>query len=476
MLFESYCTKVAYLLIIKDTVPTVLGFEHGTHMLERNLIVIATSSMVMVPLSMQRDMASLSFTSALSVFADSVLVVFIAMFAPVKESVAAQGGFLEVLKQDGVQSTLFIGLGILSTAMACQHSAFIVANSLENKTRRRWRIVTNQSIGMSAILCAILGVCGYLGFLEMTQGDVLNNFSLESAQADAARILLAFTMYVTYPMESFVARHVLIMLVHNGDMDARGGFTLENESQVEEIELAERRPEEGDAATVNSTNTNQTSGSVIVEGGGILCMNRRQSWTLTVYLMTLIPALIFSDIGPVLSLTGAVGGSCISYIGPGLCFLGLNGETFLAKVNDWVANWRIKRGYSKGESSKVTDASELPVEGNASLELPQNPYINSYKSITEGPKPCWYYLGLFPFWCSVANVGAVHTQRKIDASGLAANIVVNDDESDVLPAPTNWDFFVSFFFVLFGFVSAVAGVFSNVYVQMKGLDEVQVEP
>jgi sodium-coupled neutral amino acid transporter 11 len=251
----------------------------------------------MVPLSMQRDMASLSFTSALSVFADTVLVVFIAMFAPVKESVATQGGFLEVLKQDGVQSTLFVGLGILSTAMACQHSAFIVANSLENKTRRRWRIVTNQSISMSAILCAILGVCGYLGFLGATQGDVLNNFPLDSMQADAARILLAFTMYVTYPMESFVARHVLIMLVHNGDMDARGGFTLENESQVEEIELAERRPDEGDAATVNTTNT---SGSVIVEGGGILCMNRRQSWTLTVYLMTLIPALIFSDIGPVL--------------------------------------------------------------------------------------------------------------------------------------------------------------------------------
>ncbi|KAL7503207.1 hypothetical protein ACHAXN_001031 [Cyclotella atomus] len=475
MFVMAYGAMVAYLLIIKDTIPTVLGYEHGTHMLERNLIVIATSLMVMVPLSMQRDMASLSFTSALSVFADSILVVFIAMFAPVKESVAAQGGFLEVLKQDGIQSTMFIGLGILSTAMACQHSAFIVANSLENKTRNRWRIVTNQSIGMSTILCAILGVCGYLGFLGLTQGDVLNNFPLDSTQADAARMLLAFTMYVTYPMESFVARHVLIMLVHNGDMDARGGFTLENESQVEEIELAERRPQEGDAETVNSTNTNQTTGSVIIEGGGILCMNRRQSWTLTVYLMTLIPALIFSDIGPVLSLTGAVGGSCISYIGPGLCFLGLNGDAFLAKVNDWVSNWRTKRGYNKGESSGVTDSSELPVEGNASLEIPQNPSINSYTNVTSGPKPCLYYMGLFPFWCSVANIGAQHTQKKIDASGLAADANVNADESsDVLPSPTNWDFFVSFFFVLFGFVAAVAGVFSNVYVQMKNLD--QVEP
>ncbi|EED86198.1 amino acid/polyamine transporter, partial [Thalassiosira pseudonana CCMP1335] len=294
MFIMAYGAMVAYLLIIKDTVPTVLGYEHGTHLLERNLILIATSLLVMVPLSMQRDMASLSFTSAISVFADVILVVFIAAFSPIKESIENAGGFGQVLKNDGINSTLFIGLGILSTAMACQHSAFIVANSLENKTRQRWRWVTNQSIGLSAILCAILGICGYLGFLGETQGDVLNNFSLESLEANAARVLLAFTMLFTYPMESFVARHVLIMLIHNGDMDARGGFTLENER-------------------------------------GLLCMNRRQTWTVTVYLMTLIPALIFSDIGPVLSLTGAVGGSCISYIGPGLVYLGVNGEAFLVR-------------------------------------------------------------------------------------------------------------------------------------------------
>ncbi len=193
MFIMAYGAMVAYLLIIKDTVPTVMGFEHGTHLLERNLILIATSLFIMVPLSMQRDMASLSFTSAISVTADMILVVFIAAFSPIKENVAANGGFGEVLKNDGINSTLFVGLGILSTAMACQHSAFIVANSLADKTRKRWRWVTNQSIALSAILCLILGICGYLGFLGMTQGDVLNNFPLDSMQANAARVLLAFS-------------------------------------------------------------------------------------------------------------------------------------------------------------------------------------------------------------------------------------------------------------------------------------------
>eukprot|EP00579_Thalassiosira_antarctica_P029102 CAMPEP_0202026498 /NCGR_PEP_ID=MMETSP0905-20130828/59036_1 /ASSEMBLY_ACC=CAM_ASM_000554 /TAXON_ID=420261 /ORGANISM="Thalassiosira antarctica, Strain CCMP982" /LENGTH=407 /DNA_ID=CAMNT_0048589729 /DNA_START=22 /DNA_END=1242 /DNA_ORIENTATION=+ len=404
----AYGAMVAYLLIIKDTVPTVLGFEHGSHFLERNLILVATSLLIMVPLAMQRDMASLSFTSALSVAADMILVVFIAAYAPIKENVAANGGFVEVLKNDGINpQTMFVGLGILSTAMACQHSAFIVANSLEGKTRQRWRWVTNQSITLSAILCLVLGVCGYLGFIGMTQGDVLNNFPIDSIQANGARVLLAITMFFTYPMESFVARHVLIMLVHNGDMDARGGFTLENESLVEQEELGE------DDATVNTT---ISTGSVI-EGGGVLCMNRRQTWTIMCYLVTLLPALVVNDIGPVLSLTGAVGGSCISYIGPGLVYLGVNGEEFLNKVGGWLDRWRRARGYTASSNNTAgVSEGDLPVEGNASLAIPQDVDKFSYESITSGRKPLWYYLGLFPIWTSVANSGATHMQKKIDAA------------------------------------------------------------
>mmetsp|Transcript_15111 Transcript_15111/g.32799 ORF Transcript_15111/g.32799 Transcript_15111/m.32799 type:complete len:632 (+) Transcript_15111:106-2001(+) len=472
MFICAYGAMVAYLLIIKDTVPTVMGFEHGTHLWERNLIVIATSLFIMVPLSMQRDMASLSFTSALSVTADMILVLFIAAFSPIKENVAANGGIGEILKNDGINSTLFVGLGILSTAMACQHSAFIVANSLENKSRQRWRWVTHQSIALSAALCLVLGICGYLGFLDMTQGDVLNNFPLDSMQANAARVLLAFTMFFTYPMESFVARHVLIMLVHNGDMDARGGFTLDNESRVEEEELGEGEGL-GDDGTVNTTNTNQTTGSII-EGGGVFCLNRRQTWTIMVYLMTLLPALVINDIGPVLSLTGAIGASCISYIGPGLVYLGVNGEEFLNKIGGWLDRWRRAKGYTTASNNNANvSEGDLPVEGNASLEISQDVYKFSYESITSGSKPLWYYLGLFPIWTSVANSGANHMQKKIEATNaVAGGGAMEETMKEVLPPPSKWDFGVSMFFVLFGVVSAVAGVLSNVYVQMNDWDEV----
>jgi sodium-coupled neutral amino acid transporter 11 len=276
MFVMAYGAMVAYLLIIKDTVPHILGVDSR---ITRTLIMVATSITVMVPLSMQRDMASLAITSIFSVLADAILVGFIVTCSPISETVEDAGGFGAVLRNDAINPTLFIGLGILSTAMACQHSAFIVSGSLENKTMTRWGKVTGFSITLSAILCLILGICGYLGFLENTQGDVLNNFDNDSIVANVARFLLAITMFCTYPMESFVARHVLVHLFHDGDLDGKDDV---NHSGVE-----------GD------------------EAGGYFCFNRRQTWTMVIYVMTLIPALFVDDLGPVLSITGSLGGGCI---------------------------------------------------------------------------------------------------------------------------------------------------------------------
>jgi hypothetical protein len=68
------------------------------------------------------------------------------------------------------------------------------------------------------------------------------------------------------------------MLMHNGDMDATGGFTLENEDCLEAEELGA-----GDEDNDDDANSGKKA---IIEGGGVLCMNRRQTWTALVYLVS----------------------------------------------------------------------------------------------------------------------------------------------------------------------------------------------
>ena len=199
MMVMAYGAMVAYLLIIKDTVPTLLGINNG---FERELVLIVTSVIVILPLSLLKDMASLSLTSFLSVSCDIILVFFIVIFSPIPSSIEENGGFGEVLLKDSIKPSLFIGLGIISTAMACQHSCFIIHNSLENNTSLRWAKVTSSALSTAFLLSTTLAICGYLGFLDETFGDVLNNFDSESVAANGARALLAITMFFTYPLES----------------------------------------------------------------------------------------------------------------------------------------------------------------------------------------------------------------------------------------------------------------------------------
>ena len=445
MFVTAYGAMVAYLLIVKDTLPVVLGFEDepGTgSFIERELIMIVTSFAVMLPLSLQRDMSTLAFTSLISVICDTLLVIFIAIFSPVKESVSEAGGIREVLKSSVVEPGFFIGFGVLTTAMTCQHSAFIVSGSLANLTSSRWSTVASWSLSISCILCAILGIAGYLGFLDETQGDILNNFEPDTIQATTARALLAITMFFTYPMEAFVARHVLIKLFFDGDLD-------DALSQTTTTHL------EGDYSNIDDEP--QLSSSAC--GSGNTFCNRRIAWTFYIYLGTLIPALIVDDLGPVLSLTGAIGGCCLAYIGPGLVYLGVNGDEFLSYVGAIV----MKRS---SNPSTTQSAGDLPLEGTANAQMQT---IETGADLASGPKPWWWYPALMPFWVRVASVGSKGSKECLTKLEAEHGPPTGPDMQAETIGPSKLDFYISIFFVAFGFIALAAGITSNVYVQVNAI-------
>lgn len=423
MMIIAYGALVAYLLIIKDTVPTIIGLDDEW---QREVTLVITSLVIVVPLAMQRDMASLAFTSLLSITADIVLLFFIVLYAPVKESVSEAGGLGEVLKHEWLKpSTSFIGLGVLSAAMTCQHAAFIIGGSLANRTRARWAAVTYRSIFVATTATGVIGICGYLGFLDETQGDVLNNFDPDSLVANAARALLAITMFFTYPMESFVARHVLIKIIHKGDMDGGEAFT----EAVEDNALP-----------------------------GWKCFGRRQVWTLVIYLLCLIPALVFDDVGPVLSIVGSLGASCVAYVAPGLVFLGVHGDEFLEMITSSVGS----------RQQKPNNGGELPLEGDATAEMQSGLVSSSYKEMS---KPWWWYPLLMPIWCSIASFGSTTMRAKMAESGVDFDAPSQEGSKEVdvedEPLANRRDFCVAIFFIVFGVVAVVAGLSSNVVMQLN---------
>mmetsp|Transcript_3198 Transcript_3198/g.5025 ORF Transcript_3198/g.5025 Transcript_3198/m.5025 type:complete len:436 (-) Transcript_3198:852-2159(-) len=276
MFILSYGAMVSYLIVIKDTLPSILGV--GDDLDDQPLrqgILFVSSLIVIVPLSMQRDMADLAKTSKVNCALDILMVLLVVYLSPEEnlanhEEIDSSEPFFDqvvtLLKTDIIHgSTVFVGLGVLSFAFVCQHSAYIVAGSLETPTRERWAKVTRISLTICGCLATLMGISGYLAYGEKTDGNILNNLD-NSHISNVARAFLSTTMFFVYPLESFVARHVMVVILFQGKIAHDGD---------DHAVLA--RPD------------------------------RRRNLTLSLYTAAIVPALIFRDLGKVLSLTGTIG-------------------------------------------------------------------------------------------------------------------------------------------------------------------------
>jgi len=366
MLIMGYGGCLSYLIIIKDTLPVLLGVEKGNVGMERAILTVSTMAIIL-PISMQRDMADLAKTSKISVLFQCLMVLAVVFFSPVSTSLHENGGLQQIASNSIIKSsTIFIGLGVLSFAFVCQHGAFIVAGSLERPTKKRWAQATSWALCLCVVLETACGVAGYLAFLDETKGDILNNFldvdggDMKKA-ANVARGLLCTTMFLVYPMDSFICRHVLVVLFFRG-----------------------RRAHEGDDASVLSRR------------------DRRVAITLIVYLSSLIPALLVDNVGSVLALTGTIGASSLAYIGPGLIYMAVYGAEFLEKV-DQVWGPSVD-GNNKKQPTSGGDVESSQLLANKTPETTSESE-NSTSMVQRLVKGIAWYLLLMPIWCFIADVG-----------------------------------------------------------------------
>ena len=375
MLCNAYGAMVSYLMIIKETLPPLLlGYNDGATVggddddYMANVILTVSTLLILFPLSLQRDMAALARTSIVSVTFDLVLVAVVVIISPVQESVSAAGGLGRVVRDGTVQcDTFFVGVGVLSFAFVCQHASFIIAGSLQRPTRERWGMVTGNALTFCGGLAILCGTVGYLGFMDQTDGNILNNLGTLGggggggdggggfAAADAAtqklamlaRGLMCTCMFLVYPIESFVARHVLIVLFFRG-----------------------RKAHEGDDHSV------------------LARKDRRLALTLFLYVMALMPALTLTSVGKVLAVSGSLGGSSLSYIGPGAAYLAVHGQEFQNMVKE---RWHM--------SDDVVRPCGAAVGG--------------------GMVHKFFWYGTFmPLWCGIASIGLHYLAKHEEEEAL----------------------------------------------------------
>lgn len=408
MFIMAYGAMLTYLMIVKDTFGVVFGISSDDYPMQRAILFVISIT-IMVPLSSQRDVADLAKTSRINVLFDITMVLLVLYVAPIQEG----WNHLDISTNIVHYDTIFVGLGVLSFAFVCQHSAFIIAGSLEQPTKTRWQQVTQTSLSVCVFLALLCGIGGYIGYQDKTKGDILNNLD-DSWQANLARTLLGITMLFVYPMESFVARHVCVVLFFQG-----------------------RSAHEGDDTSVLNRR------------------DRRITLTFLLYLSALIPALIFEDVGIVLAAIGAIGGSCLSYVGPGAVYLGIHGARFLeltkaifGRPNDDEFVTNGGRPSSSVSTVTTTPAATTDVEEEETEPLYSEPI--SARIIEKQPsdepeswiirkiKDVMFHLLLMPIWCKVAATGKSYLTSHVTELALQTPHPIRIGNVRFAPAKTRW--------------------------------------
>ena len=280
-------------------------------------IICAVSTLIILPLSLLKHISSLSRVAFFSIMAVSLLVILVVFHSPLE----AQHQHIPPIEFDDyifLRKTVFGGIGTLSFTFVCQHNSFIIFRSLNEPPLRTWKSVAFSSISMACLLCLILGVGGYLSFLDQSQGNILNNFGITDFIVSFARLFLAINMMLTYPQEGIVSRHSFLSLFHRICSSHRHLIAyLHDQLSTESTPLLER--------SRNSSCASPPFSSVLSDMISIPEdaneSTLRVPVTVFLWLASVLIAVYFEDVGVVLEVTGTIAGSMIGYVIPSAIYI-----------------------------------------------------------------------------------------------------------------------------------------------------------
>ena len=225
MFLFGYGAQIAYLVVLGDTIPRAAQLlTPGNFFCSRFNTLLLLGTLFVLPLSSVRKLSTLAWSSMISV-AGVVVVILIVLIACVTLSSDHQEEHFETTDIDSVNDSLFAGVGTMAFAFVCQHNSFMVFRSLAQPTAKEWRKVADLSVGFAWFVCTAFGLIGFFTFFPYVRGDLLNNFPVNSVAIACARLFLAFTMILTYPMECYVTRHCVLSIctkIYDDRREAKG--------------------------------------------------------------------------------------------------------------------------------------------------------------------------------------------------------------------------------------------------------------
>ncbi|XP_064836006.1 sodium-coupled neutral amino acid transporter 7-like [Oncorhynchus masou masou] len=292
----TFGTCIAFFIVIGDQLDRLIaaiahlpdGVVGGHWYIDRKFTICVTAVLVILPLSIPKEIGFQKYASALSVVGTLyvTIVVILKYIWPDKEMTP---GYIPTSPSSW--SAVLNAMPTICFSFQCHVSSVPVFNSMRRSELKPWGGVV--TVGM--IICLFVytgtGVCGFLSFGSNVSQDVLMSYPPNDIAVAIARAFVVICVITSYPILHFCGRAVLegLWLRFHG----------------EQVELCVRRER-----------------------------RRRVLQTLVWFTVTLVLALFIPDIGRVISLIGGLA-ACFIFVFPGLCLI----QAKLSETGVRSASW-----------------------------------------------------------------------------------------------------------------------------------------
>ena len=197
-----YLSSVAYFILITEQMSPIVYLLFGQNTIWSKKITLLTIVFVIVfPISLMKNLSTLSFTSSLSV----VCGIFLCVCVIYRSSTSGFGGPVNDKYNPIVWYPRSIGgfltcVSIAEVGYSCHFNVLPMYDELRFQTRKNKRIILLLAMGITYAMNIIISFFGYSQFRKYTDQDITTNYSSNDNIVTCGRVAFCLVLLLSYPL------------------------------------------------------------------------------------------------------------------------------------------------------------------------------------------------------------------------------------------------------------------------------------